>query len=175
MPGSRGGAELHDPYPADQMTAGAGTHHAAPQMTLPPALTPTSRYRHLTPHGVSHASHQDDNQEPFPMAVLEPTFFVRRNPIPASELDADTFAISLEKAMFGRNIHVMRIEVLQWVIEAREGSGSNSRQFFPNRSEAIAAGAAKARQEKVDLIIHTRDGRIGRRKSFSNDLQDIKG
>lgn len=75
--------------------------------------------------------------------------------------------------MSGRNIHVVRIEGLQWVIEVR--GGSDGRQFFPNRAEAIAAGTAKAQEEKVDLIIHTRDGRICRRMSFGSDPRDIKG
>ncbi|WP_414223975.1 DUF2188 domain-containing protein [Cupriavidus necator] len=39
----------------------------------------------------------------------------------------------------------------------------------------MAAATAKAQEEKADLIIHTRDGRIGRRKTFSNDSQNIKG
>ncbi|WP_454735341.1 DUF2188 domain-containing protein [Cupriavidus necator] len=72
-----------------------------------------------------------------------------------------------------RNIHVLRVEGLQWVIEPGDSSGG--RQFFPNRAEAIAAGAAKAQEQRVDLIIHTRDGRIGRRKSFSSAPLDVKG
>ncbi|WP_454735784.1 DUF2188 domain-containing protein [Cupriavidus necator] len=74
--------------------------------------------------------------------------------------------------MSGRTIHVVRLEGLQWVVEARDGA--DGRQFFPNRTEAIAAATAKAQEEKVDLIIHTRDGRIGRRKTFSNDSRNIK-
>ncbi|WP_454739670.1 DUF2188 domain-containing protein [Cupriavidus necator] len=75
--------------------------------------------------------------------------------------------------MSEKNIHVLRIKGLQWVIEARDGF--DGRQLFPNRAEAIAAGIAKAQEEKVDLLIHTRDGRIGRRKSFSNDQRNIPG
>lgn len=74
--------------------------------------------------------------------------------------------------MSGRSIHVVRLEGLQWVVEARDGA--NTRQHFPNRTEAIAAATAKAQEERVDLIIHTRDGRVGRRRSFGNDRGNTK-
>ncbi|WP_340524556.1 DUF2188 domain-containing protein [Cupriavidus necator] len=68
--------------------------------------------------------------------------------------------------MPGRNIHVARIEGLQWVIENEDGS--IDRQVFPSREAAIAAGIERAQQEKVDLIVHGRDGLIRRRKCFGD-------
>ncbi len=62
------------------------------------------------------------------------------------------------------DVHVLRIEGLQWVVE--RACGSEGRLLFPSREAAIAAGTAKAEQERVDLIVHTRDGRVGRRISF---------
>ncbi|WP_439684314.1 DUF2188 domain-containing protein [Cupriavidus oxalaticus] len=47
--------------------------------------------------------------------------------------------------------------------------GFEDRQLFPNRTEAIAAGVLKAREEKVTLIIYTRDGRVFRRQNFGNE------
>ncbi|WP_084187323.1 DUF2188 domain-containing protein [Cupriavidus sp. SK-4] len=68
--------------------------------------------------------------------------------------------------MPGRNIHVVRIEGLQWVVEIEDGS--TDRQFFPSREAAIDAGTAMAQQEKADLIVHGRDGLIRRRKCFGD-------
>jgi len=75
--------------------------------------------------------------------------------------------------MPGRNIHVVRIEGLQWVIEIEDGS--TDRQFFPSREAAIDAGTAMAQQEKVDLIVHGRDGMIRRRKRFCHTSCGDKG
>ncbi|MBB2916301.1 DUF2188 domain-containing protein [Cupriavidus alkaliphilus] len=65
------------------------------------------------------------------------------------------------------DVHVLRIEGLQWVVE--RACGSEGRLLFPNREAAIAAGTAKAEEDRVDLIVHTRDGRVGRRISFGKD------
>ena len=65
------------------------------------------------------------------------------------------------------DVHVLRIEGLQWVVE--RACGGKARLLFPNREAAIAAGTAQAEQDSVDLIVHTRDGRISRRISFGKD------
>ncbi|MDQ0143993.1 DUF2188 domain-containing protein [Cupriavidus necator] len=70
--------------------------------------------------------------------------------------------------MSDKHIHVLRVEGLQWVVE-NWSCGTGTRALFPNREEAIAAGLAKAQEKKVDLIVHTRDGRIGRRRSFGKE------
>ncbi|MEM5278797.1 DUF2188 domain-containing protein [Cupriavidus taiwanensis] len=65
------------------------------------------------------------------------------------------------------HVHVLRIEGLQWVVES--ACGGEGRLFFPSREAAIAAGTAKAEEKCVDLVVHTRDGRIGRRISFGKE------
>ncbi|CAN7768979.1 DUF2188 domain-containing protein [Cupriavidus necator] len=75
--------------------------------------------------------------------------------------------------MLGRNIHVVRVEGLQWVVETEDGP--TDRQFFPSREAAIAAGTAMAQQKKVDLIVHGRDGLIRRRKCFGDAPSGNKG
>ncbi|WP_345775024.1 DUF2188 domain-containing protein [Cupriavidus taiwanensis] len=95
---------------------------------------------------------------------------VGQNPIPAMLPTTDTHSVSFGAAMSDRHIHVLRIEGLQWVVEsACDGEG---RLVFPSREAAIAAGTAKAQQERVDLVVHTRDGRIGRRISFGDGGRD---
>ncbi|SPA25720.1 DUF2188 domain-containing protein [Cupriavidus taiwanensis] len=69
------------------------------------------------------------------------------------------------------DVHVLRIEGLQWVVE--RACGSEGRLLFPSREAAIAAGTAKAEEDRVDLIVHTRDGRVGRRISFGKDKDRI--
>lgn len=65
------------------------------------------------------------------------------------------------------DVHVLRIEGLQWVVERT--CGSEGRVLFPTREAAIAAARAEAEEARVDLIVHTRDGRVGRRISFGKD------
>lgn len=73
--------------------------------------------------------------------------------------------------MPGKNIHVVPAGD-GWAIE-HEGGGQ--RQEFERQEDAITAGTAKAQQEKVELLIHGRDGQIRERNSFGNDPRDIKG
>nr|WP_315595258.1 DUF2188 domain-containing protein [uncultured Cupriavidus sp.] len=65
-------------------------------------------------------------------------------------------------------IHVLRIEGVQWIVEGPHGV--KDRHYFPNRSEAIAAGVAFAIQHRTELVVHTRDGRVSRRRSFPESL-----
>lgn len=66
------------------------------------------------------------------------------------------------------SIHVMRIEGVQWIVEGQKGI--NDRLYFPNRAEAVAAGVALAVKQRVELIVHTRDGRVSRRTFFHESL-----
>jgi len=59
-----------------------------------------------------------------------------------------------------------------WAIESE---GSAGRQLFGAKDEAIAAGTQKAKQAKVELLIHGRDGQIRERNSYGNDSRDIPG
>ena len=75
--------------------------------------------------------------------------------------------------MSPRNIHVVRMEAGRWAV-AVEGSGEAPSQHA-SRDEAIAAGAAKAKQSGVELVVHGRDGRIRRRNRFSHEAEDRVG
>ncbi|WP_439673043.1 DUF2188 domain-containing protein [Cupriavidus necator] len=53
--------------------------------------------------------------------------------------------------------------------------GHGRRSRYPSEEEAIAAGTEKANQDKVELLIHGRDGQLRERNSFGNDPRSIKG
>ncbi|WP_042878660.1 DUF2188 domain-containing protein [Cupriavidus necator] len=73
--------------------------------------------------------------------------------------------------MPGKNIHVVPTDN-GWAVEA-EG-GAEGEQVYTSQDEAIAAGTRRAKQEKVDLLVHSRDGHISMRNSFSKDARNIK-
>ncbi len=75
--------------------------------------------------------------------------------------------------MSEERVHVRRIEGLQWRVESRYGAPD--RKYYPNREDAIAAGSAMALAGKAELIVYTRDGRVGRRKSFHDHARNITG
>jgi uncharacterized protein DUF2188 len=55
----------------------------------------------------------------------------------------------------------------QWVNEIEGGSafgGSHS-----TKDDAVAAGRARAQQDKSEHVIHNQDGTIGERNSYGND------
>ncbi|NSX15639.1 DUF2188 domain-containing protein [Cupriavidus taiwanensis] len=72
--------------------------------------------------------------------------------------------------MPGRNVHVAPI-ANGWVVEAEGWVGGQ--QKFTTEEEAIAAGTERAKRDKVELIIHNRDGRIRQRDSFGLDSRNI--
>jgi hypothetical protein len=45
---------------------------------------------------------------------------------------------------------------------------------FETQEEAIKAGRERAQRDKVELLIHGRDGQIRERNSFGNDPRNIK-
>lgn len=71
------------------------------------------------------------------------------------------------------NIHVVPTEKNGWAVEVEGTDGATS--HYPSQEEAIAAGTQKAKQDKVELLIHGRDGQIRERNSFGHDPRDIKG
>lgn len=56
----------------------------------------------------------------------------------------------------------------------REGA-SRASKIFDTKAEAQAAGRAAARRDKVEHIIHKKDGTIGERNSYGNDPHPPKG
>lgn len=59
-----------------------------------------------------------------------------------------------------------------WAVEA---AGSGKRTTFAIQEEAIRAGTERAKADKVELLIHGRDGQIRARNSFGHDPRDVKG
>jgi hypothetical protein len=74
--------------------------------------------------------------------------------------------------MQARNIHVVP-SGNGWAVET-EGGGAG-RTEFESQDEAIEAATAQARETKVELLIHGRDGQIRARNSFGNDPRNVKG
>ena len=70
-------------------------------------------------------------------------------------------------------IHTASRDGAGWV-NIREGS-TRALDTFPTKAEAAAAGRKRARADKVEHIIHTRDGRISQRNSYGNDPRSSKG
>lgn len=60
----------------------------------------------------------------------------------------------------------------EWAVEA---VGGGNRATFATQEEAIRAGTERAKADKVELLIHGRDGKIRERNSFGNDPRNIKG
>lgn len=71
------------------------------------------------------------------------------------------------------NIHVVPTERNGWAVEVEGTDGATS--HYPSQEEAIAAGTQKAKQDKVELFIHGRDGQIRERNSFGHDPRNVKG
>ncbi|NOV25872.1 DUF2188 domain-containing protein [Cupriavidus necator] len=74
--------------------------------------------------------------------------------------------------MPGKNIHVVPTNN-GWAVEAEGGAGGQ--QQYATQEDAIAAGTERAKGEKVELLIHGRDGQIRERNSFGHDPRNIKG
>ncbi|MBY4734009.1 DUF2188 domain-containing protein [Cupriavidus pauculus] len=71
------------------------------------------------------------------------------------------------------NIHVVPTERNGWAVEVEGTDGATS--HYPSQEEAIAAGTEKAKNDKVELFIHGRDGQIRERNSFGHDPRNVKG
>ncbi|WP_354677352.1 DUF2188 domain-containing protein [Cupriavidus plantarum] len=74
--------------------------------------------------------------------------------------------------MATKDVHVVPAGDDGWAVQA---VGGGQRTLFPTREEAIAAGTERAKQDKVELLIHGRDGQIRERNSFGHDPRNIKG
>ena len=60
----------------------------------------------------------------------------------------------------------------EWAVEA---AGGGDRTMHFSQEEAIKAGTERAKRDKVELLIHGRDGQIRARNSFGHDPRNIKG
>ncbi|MGN5479549.1 DUF2188 domain-containing protein [Cupriavidus basilensis] len=69
------------------------------------------------------------------------------------------------------NIHVVPAGDI-WAVEH---VGGGNRKTYPSQEEAISAATEQAKREKVELLIHGRDGQIRERNSYGNDPRDIPG
>lgn len=74
--------------------------------------------------------------------------------------------------MATHNVHVVRTEKHGWAVEVEGTDGATS--HYPSQEEAIAAGAVKARQDKVELVIHGEDGQVQRTASFHHTVDDMR-
>ncbi|QWE98229.1 MULTISPECIES: DUF2188 domain-containing protein [unclassified Cupriavidus] len=74
--------------------------------------------------------------------------------------------------MSGKNIHVVPAGEQGWAVEA---AGGGRRETFDTQEAAIQAGTERAKADKVELLIHGRDGQIRERNSFGNDPRNIPG
>jgi hypothetical protein len=61
----------------------------------------------------------------------------------------------------------------QWV-NVREGS-DRALSKAPTKAEAQAAGRDRAMKDKVEHVIHNKDGKIGQKNSYGNDPRRSKG
>ncbi|MCM3609458.1 DUF2188 domain-containing protein [Cupriavidus pauculus] len=59
-----------------------------------------------------------------------------------------------------------------WAVEA---AGGGKRTMYATQDEAIQAGTERAKADKVELLIHGRDGQIRERNSFGHDPRNIPG
>ncbi len=73
--------------------------------------------------------------------------------------------------MVPRNIHVLPAGDRGWAV-AVEGTNSAT-THYPTQEEAISAATERAKQDKVQLFVHGRDGQIRARNSFGHDPSDI--
>ncbi|MBB3010007.1 MULTISPECIES: DUF2188 domain-containing protein [Cupriavidus] len=69
------------------------------------------------------------------------------------------------------NIHVVPTGD-EWAVEV---AGGGARTTYPTQEAAISAGTERAKRDKVELLIHGRDGQIRERNSFGHDPRDVKG
>ncbi|MGY8524221.1 DUF2188 domain-containing protein [Paracidovorax citrulli] len=74
--------------------------------------------------------------------------------------------------MPSRNIHVVP-HGNGWNV-SREGDSVPS-SHHPTQEEAIEAATDVARRDRVELLVHGRDGQIRMRNSFGNDPASVRG
>ncbi|BDB29507.1 DUF2188 domain-containing protein (plasmid) [Cupriavidus sp. P-10] len=75
--------------------------------------------------------------------------------------------------MAAQNVHVVPARNGGWTV-TEEGAGGAGADY-PTQEAAIEAGTAKAKQVRVELLVHGMDGQIRLRNSFGHDPRDVKG
>lgn len=58
------------------------------------------------------------------------------------------------------NVHIVPTRNNGWAVAVEGTDGATS--HYPSQEEAIAAGSVKARQDKVELVVHGADGAVQR-------------
>lgn len=71
------------------------------------------------------------------------------------------------------NIHIVPAGNHGWAVAVEGTDGATT--HYPTQEEAISAGTEKAKQDKVELLIHGEDGAIRARNSFGHDPRTVKG
>lgn len=69
--------------------------------------------------------------------------------------------------------HVVRSSSGGWAV--KKAGSSRATSTHSTQAEAIEAGTRIARNQKTELYIHGRDGRIRERNSYGNDPHPPKG
>ena len=62
----------------------------------------------------------------------------------------------------------------QWINEI-EGQGALRGGKFARKTEAVEAARKRAKRDKTEHVIHTREGKIGSRNSYGSDPRRKKG
>ena len=73
--------------------------------------------------------------------------------------------------MANKDIHVVPAGN-EWAVVI---PGEDERTVFATQEDAIEAGTKRAQSDKVELLIHGRDGQIRERNSFGHDPRNIRG
>lgn len=74
--------------------------------------------------------------------------------------------------MSGKNQHIVQRDG-GWAV--RGANNTRDTSLHPTQAEAIEAGRSIAENQRSELIIHGRDGRIREKDSFGNDDYPPKG
>ena len=61
----------------------------------------------------------------------------------------------------------------KWIV--RRAGASRASSVYTTQAEAIRDAKEKAKNQRTELYIHGRDGRIRERSSFGSDPRNVKG
>lgn len=71
----------------------------------------------------------------------------------------------------GKNVHVTPKEG-KWQVKL---AGETEAKFFETKKEAVAYGITLGKEQKSELLIHNKDGKISEKNSYGNDPRGTKG
>jgi transcriptional regulator with XRE-family HTH domain len=72
-----------------------------------------------------------------------------------------------------KNVHTVPRESGGWATKVDGASRASA--TFDTKAEAVAAGRERARNDRVEHLIHNKDGRISERNSYGNDPYPPRG